>query len=178
MSTKIYNGFRWDVADWQEALVKAFVFKPVLDRYAQEVLRRYLELPVGVTLADRWMSWIDRRNKMRRTNRRDPLVDTDFSLVLFPVAGLSVPGILGMVFTEQQAWQKAWLEQPGVCEYAYWDNTDEPEDMSLEDWQERKRNWGIALPDACAVPAMRGFSIELMDRYGPLPADAMGVDDG
>ena len=167
MSTVIRNGFRWNIANWSEALVVARAFQATADRLAQDLLDNYLSCYKSRRAG--WRSWVERRDEMRRTNQRDPAVDTGFSLVIFPVNGLSVPGVLGIIYTEHNAWRQAWLGQIGVCEYGFWNNADEPAGVSAKEWAERGRNWDIALPDACAVPALRGFTIDLVPAHGPFP---------
>ena len=168
MSTVIRNGFRWDIANWSEALAAVLAFQTTASRLAQDLLDNYLSCHKSRRAG--WQSWMERRDEVRRTNQRDPAVDTDFSLVVFPVNGLSVPGVLGIIYTEHNAWRRAWLGHPGVCEYGFWNNADEPEGVSATEWAERGRNWDIALPDACATPALCGFTIDLVPARGPFPS--------
>lgn len=44
----------------------------------------------------------------------------------------------------------------GLTEFAYWDNADQPEDVTAEQWAERRKTWGTALLD-WASPVDAGF---------------------
>lgn len=90
MSTKIYNGFRWNIPDMTSALQGALAFQSVAATLAQKHQNKFLaffDSPIKGLDA-----WRDRRQAIRQSGLRSPAMDTDFSLVLFPVKGLSVPG--------------------------------------------------------------------------------------
>lgn len=97
----------------------------------------------------------DRVMSMRRT--RDPWLDFEFSIVLFPLEDK----ILAIPYTEQKALLDVLLSKPYVKEYGYWNNTDEPEDMTEAEWKQREIDWDIALGDS-AIPAENGFTLQFV----------------
>lgn len=62
---------------------------------------------------------------------------------------------LVLVFGEHHAaYRNALLDAGVVQDYGYWDNTDEPEDVDEQEWEERKRAWGLIMtksPDAAGL---------------------------
>lgn len=114
---------------------------------------------------DNWYSaWSDRRRKIKNTSHSDYAVDTDFQIVFFPQGKVT----LGIPFCEHRKWRDEWLKQPGVEEYGYWNNSDEPEGMPAREWNQRKKRWNKVF-DIHFTPAMAGFTVELMDTFGPMP---------
>lgn len=71
-----------------------------------------------------------------------------------------------MYFCDQRGWGEAWLSQPGVEEYHYQNQTDQPEELTNRQWNARRDAWDKALGDR-AVPAMAGFTINVSDPFGP-----------
>jgi len=53
----------------------------------------------------------------------------------------------------------AFLALPGIMDYAYWNNTDPPENISDEEWDARGKIWDIIIPGICAD----GFLFKLFD---------------
>lgn len=49
-----------------------------------------------------------------------------------------------------------------VKEYGYWNNTDEPEEMSEDEWSARRAHWSLSLLDKdSAIPIEEGISIRM-----------------
>lgn len=169
MSIKIYNGFKTTLTPVRLIkLVREFRVK-VWRPDAEAQLDRYLE-NAG---KDAWSSWFDRRTAVKRTQESDPVVDTDFRIVVFPIRDIYSEDdvLLGTILTEQRAWIKKWLAQPQIQEYGYWNNTDEPEHVDEGDWETRKREWEKALTGEgrTGIPSMEGFTIDIHDPFGPAP---------
>lgn len=51
-----------------------------------------------------------------------------------------------MYYGHQQVYRDAWEELPWVGPYPYWNNSDEPEGVSRDEWEERKALWDRLLP--------------------------------
>lgn len=108
--------------------------------------------------------WNDLRAKTKQLNLRTPTIDTDFQLVFFPYK----KKFLGIAYTEHDEWYESWCKMPGVREYAYWNNTDKPCDISNNEWSARGRAWDKVLGYG-DIPSMCGFTIDIHSPYGPAP---------
>lgn len=160
MSTKIYTGFKFR-GTIHELLDTIETFRPWIAARAQEQLGRFL-VPGQVKMTD----WLDMRRQMKRTGERNPLVDTDFQICVFP----RLKGWIGIVYTEHDAWFREWLSLPKVSEYWYWDNSDAPKGMPARAWRQRRHDWERALLNkGHGVPAMHGLTIDVSDPLGPMP---------
>lgn len=164
MSTRIYNGFRLETQSLAEALRMVQAFRPWVEAQANQRFDSFVEnlSNEGMEMGQAYDLWCDRREKVRVTGSWDPAVDTDFSLSLIPVSD----GILGIVYTAHKEWCAAWMAQPGVTEYGYWNNSDAPDGVSELDWEAREKAWSVLTNDAVS---MQAFSIEVMNPTGPRP---------
>jgi hypothetical protein len=173
MSAKIYYGFKINTDSFQEALQIVNSFRPWVEKQAEDLLNKFIENsqaaykgeeknPTDIKIAcfDLWQDM--RRKVIREKGFKVPHIDTDFNVVLIPTNGF----VLGIVYTSHNDWYNAWCNHPGVEEYSYWNNTDEPEGMSEEEWNKREEDWKVL--DYTPV-AMQGFSIDLVDPNGPFP---------
>ena len=70
--------------------------------------------------------------------------------------------ILMLPYAENDAFYKVLTENEYFEEYGYWNNTDPDENVSEEDWAERKRDWDEAL-EGIGIPAENGFTIKFLD---------------
>ncbi|MCY7866042.1 hypothetical protein P8918_12525 [Bacillus spizizenii] len=84
---------------------------------------------------------------------KKPEYDFLCDIIFFPVKGK----ILAMLFAEQKSYVEAFRQIPGVKEYRYWDNTDQPEDVTPKEWKERKEDWEQAF-SYTRVPSLDGLS--------------------
>lgn len=176
MSTKIYYGFQIDTTDLHQvlALVKEFR-KKHWEKDAKEhkiwfvsSVVSALEDPsqktengfTGYTQAE--FLWMDHQRDIKKTGMRNRAVDTDFQIVLFPQDSR----FIGIAYTEHSSWFHKFLRMPGVSEYGYWNNTDPPDNVSDEEWDERRLVWDKVL-DGPAIPSMQGFTIDISDPSGP-----------
>lgn len=167
MSTKIYKGFRLKVSTFAEALALINQFRPWVVHAAEAVMDASLaefEACKKEPDANTYQLWLTlRENLLRDRGLRVPTIDTDFSLTLIP----SEQGLLGVAYTEHEDWYRQWCSHPGVEEYAYWDNADRPDGISELEWEARGLAWEVLTKDPVCV---QGFSIDLVDPNGPLPA--------
>lgn len=72
---------------------------------------------------------------------RHPETDFEFLLTLMPFE----ERLYGIVRTEKHQWLAEYVSRPGVNEFDYWDDTEGPEDVTTEEWNERRRVWLGAL---------------------------------
>jgi hypothetical protein len=171
MSTKIFNGFKIDQPDLQSILDVVRAFRPwvadqQLEAYEQfcAVINKARDREKGHPeyYADCFWPWHDARNAVKKTGFRHTLVDTDFEIIILPYKG----AFYGISFVERNAWHREWLKQPGVSEFGYWNNTDQPDEISDEEWEARGKIWDEILPGA-GIPSMNGFTIAIGDPGGP-----------
>ena len=140
MSTKIYTGFKLNTDNINDVQILVREFRVWAEKESEKLLDAYCERvkPNG------WTQWCERRENIKRTGLRDPFVDTQFQIVVFP----NEDGMLGMVFTEQKKWVNKWMrfscrrnkmsktsEKLKVQPYGYWNNSDPLDGMTDEEWE-------------------------------------------
>lgn len=163
VSTKIHNGFTVNSSSMQEVLEMVDKFRPFVQQKGKEMLGNYIKSMTQsgkVTNASAYIKWMDVQSEIRRTKIRNPAFDTDFELIFFPDGNR----MLGIMYCEHPNWCREWLAQPKVSEYAYWNNTDRPANLSAEEWDARGEAWDRVL--AHHIPSMNGFSICVQDPNG------------
>jgi hypothetical protein len=181
MSTKIYYGFQVATSDpkvilnlvqeyrekyWvSDARGKKVLFLSSVVAGATDPDKKFMSEEFGYemnaySLAENM--WNKMRSELMRTGLRNHAVDTDFQIVVFPYQDK----FLGIVYTENGKWFKQWLSMPGVSEYGYWNNTDQPDNISDEEWEVRSEVWDEVLGDL-GIPSMVGFTIDIHDPFGP-----------
>lgn len=99
---------------------------------------------------------LERTARVEQTGRRDTSIDMGCEVVLLPHES----GLYGIVFAENRAIEEAFFVSAGIERFAYWNNTDRPDDVSEEDWAARGRLWDTLLPGS-GVPAEHGFTRRL-----------------
>ena len=68
---------------------------------------------------------------------------------------------LAYIFGEKDFYLKTWKEMHNVIDYGYWNNSDPPEDVSDNEWEERKNNWNQYLdsPPSLRMPILNGITL-------------------
>lgn len=115
---------------------------------------------------------IDRGRKAEREGLRHPLTDFEFRVDLFPVGS----NVYGMVRTERSHWFDCLLSEhaPDVREYAYWDNTDRPDEIAASEWRSREKVWDRISNTMIRGRTSGGCTIDLSRRLdAPKPAQLM-----
>lgn len=169
MSTKIHRG-RVISAPLFRAYQMLMELKPEIGKMGEEMQHRWM-VEAAVNMIDReaikgssinsplikaWTDLIDRHKACKATMRRDPEIDFEFDLWLFPLKTKT----LLIVQTEQNEFLQFLDRQPFIEDYSYWDNADRNENITAEDWRKRKKDWDLVLPmgsapsDRCLVMAM------------------------
>lgn len=164
MSIKIYSGYRLDegLDAFEFSKQVRDLFKPLLTkRYRRSVLNMVIKYYDSLTVADgkfsndyrsaakdqRPVEEIGLRDIVRTVEKTynvkidavDANVDLPQVTVLYgkdPVTGRILCYFLGDNITEQK-----FSEMEGVNYYGYWDNTDQEEGVSDEDWDDRIKTW-------------------------------------
>lgn len=170
----VWDGFRIEAPSMDDALDVVDAFRPVALRMLQDWNARVIaeaatalidrahvfgkDVP-ALPLSTAWETVQDRRLRIVRTERRDPVVDPEFRLTLIRHDGR----IYGLSHTEQADWRSAWLALPEVSDYLWYDGSDRPDEIDEMEWQERERTWHAMLPDMW--PAGRGIVVVLTPRY-------------
>lgn len=101
-----------------------------------------------------YMELRDRYFEVQRTSYRDSDVDLDVSAIFIPLKDR----ILVFFYAEKEALTELWEAQPEVSEYMYWNNVDQPEELTEEEWEERSKVWEVAGIDS-KTPKEMGMEI-------------------
>lgn len=179
MSTKIYNGFRFQTNNLWRIFEAIEEFREEIAPQAQHRMRdRLAELCVGWmdrrlvglktpddptnrALQMGWMKLVDRIQEVEQAGKRDPEIDFAFQLNIYPVQGT----ILGIYHSEQDWMAEKWTQQAIVESYPYWNNTDPPKDVSEQEWNHRRQLWNQAL-DRIEEGRPAGLQAECVDTRG------------
>jgi len=187
MSTKIYTGFRFV----EPTLLKLYGWinefrtelRPVVEtahkRWVTTLAVRKLDMDTldnaalskPKYLQDAYDEFTRRVKEIRRTKVRDSDVDYELELSILP---MSARKVLGIVFCEQQDMVNLWMGKQFVEDYAYWDNTDKPDEVTEAQWEKRGKDWNDALPGV-GVPSMCGFTADCVDKNYHLKVYDMDV---
>lgn len=96
-----------------------------------------------------------RRRRIVEKRLRDPEVDFSFEACFLPSSGRQ-GAVLATIYTEQETMRLLWESQKAVQSYPYWNNTDHPDDMTPQEWDDRGREWQEAIGDG--PPSHSGLS--------------------
>ena len=91
--------------------------------------------------------------------------DFDVSICIFPLEDktLCIPQ------ANNNRLMETLLKNPTFSDYSYWNNTDQPNDITNDEWNERKKNWKEALP-GLGIPKEHGIVINILDaKYDLIP---------
>lgn len=173
MSTKVYNGLRLNVdglhdlhgkmTDWRHKVADLqrlhdaeVTARLAVSKIDDEAMKG--EIVYGAIHTVGWQLQ-DRRLEVKRTDRRDPLVDTEFTLCVMPYEDT----LLAIAYCEHRKWISQFTDLPWVEEYAYWNNTDPPDEMSETEWEERGKAWeNVTKSDPLDRPGNCGFTYECL----------------
>lgn len=95
----------------------------------------------------------------KQTYRDGVFSECDFecSVVILP----SNDNVFLMLFAEDRKIKNILLETGEIEEYPFWDNTDQPDEMSIDEWTKRGYEWDAALP--YGIPSVDGFTMIISD---------------
>ena len=121
---------------------------------AGEALQEELDSMIGLAVYD----FIEKEIKeIEKTQHRNPEYDFDFKIQFYFLKDK----ILAFVMTEEVARRRAmdfWESLEGVEYYGYWNNTDMPDDISEEEWDQRGKDWDEALSEH--IIGMTGVGVD------------------
>lgn len=171
MSTKIYTGFALPSLTTKRALNLLGSLRPAIQALVDQkhrsllseriveyvdgyVLARHLKEALSPAVAERANQTAyfectgrlqEEQEKCRGGFRREPLIDCDVELGLYmlPKSGKMV----GIVHEERVGALEYLLTVPDITEFAYFNNTDRPDELSAREWSRRARIWTQVLRD-------------------------------
>ncbi|SFM82164.1 hypothetical protein [Methylobacterium pseudosasicola] len=173
MSTKIYDGIRFRSSDLLEIHAQLAAYRPVVAKAVEEATLRYVA-SLATDAIDKaalagtgvespiWYArqkLYERQEEIKRSGRRDPSIDFDFTITIMPYQG----AVYGIVFCEQSGWKDAMLGAGFAEAFPYWNNTDPPEGFTDEAWDERGQLWNAILAqDEWDRPVGCGFTYDFL----------------
>lgn len=163
MSTKVYSGFRINTTDLSKIQEIVNNFKPWVQEESLKVPVFYLRhaKDPNKTLIQAYTDWELQRHKLEKEGYTSlAQYDTKFSILFIPCDGFT----LGCTYTAHKDWHNQWLKEPGVIPYEFWNNTDAPDSVSDQEWEQREKDWSILTGEAMS---MQGFIIETTSPWGP-----------
>lgn len=178
MSTKIFTGFRFKQRNIREihqdlvylgkvvrqrtqGQINLLIHRcavSVFDHRSVKKVAPFDAHPEGSPMSSARWWFMKSVREIRRTNLRDPLVDFDFEVVVFPLR----TKFLGTYYCEQEDLVDLLSSQDWFEPYYYFDNADRPEEVTKKEWDQRRRDWDKALAYG-DVPANVGFCLKLSD---------------
>lgn len=181
MSIKIYSGFRYKGGGGlRQCYERLHALRPQVHKMAVEKHLSFVAEIAKLTFKRKQVTdraplyvamemWRERTKAVKETGRRDPAVDVEFRVSLYPGSR----SIIGIPWIDDHDWMEWFMGQPFIDEYGYWDNTDRPDEISAAAWRERKRRWQqVTEPDATFADI--GMEMQLHPGYGP---DALALAD-
>jgi len=164
MSTKIYNGYRiknnnlnylFDFSiklrnDLREVCQDMYN-KLLLNKALDELINFPEDLNDQSPLFKAWKYIDDNNNDYYNFNTHwnfIPLKDKDYTLVLF--------------YTKQKAIKKIWDNLIEIEDWRYWDNSDKDENVTDEEWEQRKNDWSVL---GYEPPCSHSFGFNLYGNY-------------
>lgn len=198
MSTKIHNGYKISVSGINDVMalldavvvdydrvVPDLVAKQVALLFANEydylVFLQRREDAAKLTVTKFYGEIVERQQKVNTSGRRDPACDYGFEIAIFP-GGYKYKDTLALAYVERKELLELFTSRPEVSEFAYWDNTDRPDGITDEAWEERGKAWDAVCPD---IPGRAGLT-RTISTYIPwvkresvaaaLPGDAARIN--
>jgi hypothetical protein len=170
VSTKIYNGYRLapdtDLWEFTERLRsegnprRDALDLEVITAAAESVAARQATVDGKVTERSReahlmggYHAWDEAMRQLAESRLGDPH-QLDVTFIRDPETNR----ILALLYAGSKI-EEVFTGQPEVTEYGYWDNTDQPEDVTDEEWEERRVTWDRCL--GYDPPVRRGVSFQL-----------------
>lgn len=154
MSTKIHYGYKLPNIKTMEQLEK--IRKELIDqaKITKTITATHLAIISSVHMLDLYKVGFnvpnieqtifsygyekvnDRFRKFKKEPYRDPFYDLRFEVLIF----LRDP-LLAIFIGDNKAMRKIFEDHPEVEYYGYWNNSDSPEDVTDEEWDQRKNDW-------------------------------------
>jgi len=177
MSTKIYNGYRLDLtlaqlekkmksfrvelADLAESLFQKLVMGIAVEMLDTIALKRridwyyaqYTTLDEFSAMGLTYLSAHERSRKAAESKLRDPDFDFSCEVVVLP----HNKQLYALLFAENKELKSFWEYQSWVHPFYYWNNAEQPEDMTARVWRARGRLWDKILWNR-GIPSLSGLT--------------------
>lgn len=140
------------IIDPELYIAKMKQFGPFVEIHNKEDYVQIIARNVALNLSEHIRESMD-------SSKYNPVYDVSSNLQIFPLKDKILFGFYG-----NQNFERILEREPDIEEYYYQDQSDMPEDMSDEEWEQRRIDWEHAIPSG--IPARNGFGVELI-----VPAD-------
>lgn len=153
MSTKIYTGIKLEIDDiWSAEKQIREKLSATFDRKNEELTQQYFNKAYIESVyntikehADTFPSLAEVASKAFMKYSQDK-VDPSFRAPLDVKVAIYPPldgsnTLLGFVSASDGGFYDDLLSLPFIEEYGYWNNADQPDVISDEEWDERRKNW-------------------------------------
>jgi hypothetical protein len=179
MSTKIYTGFKIDTIDILEVQailnehhksVKEITKEKIIEHLIKSAVKEFDRDTIEKKDTDKnYISEAnydmeDRQKKIKQTMSRDPEVDFDAEIAIFPFEGK----FYGIYYTEKEEFYDNLLTNSKVVEFSYWNSTDHPKNITKQEWEEREKIWDTIFKGN-ELPCEIGFT-KKYNSYPPQPS--------
>jgi hypothetical protein len=182
MSTKIYNGYEianskmslGDLRDFCKELQVKFektkrlsIKKLITEKIIEEIDLRAVGIIIPTkddlahsVISKIWESLDREASAVKEKGNRNCEVDFSSSVTFIPIKGK----LLALFYAESETFFKLWESQSLVKDYHYQNSSDRPRKVSKAEWEQRKRDWDLALP-GLGIPSQNGFSFAFTDYH-------------
>lgn len=125
---------------------------------AEQMLQREERFFKGSNFIDCWNCVEERVIEASKSDKRNFRYDFQSEVQILPIENK----ILLMYFgNDKDELLQVFENEPYISEYHYQNQTDKPDSISEEEWEERRRDWTDALPSW--IPSDTGFTIQLVN---------------
>lgn len=99
---------------------------------------------------------LEEKEESDKKGLRSLSIDLDCEVVFFPTKNKT----LALLYSEQKEFIEVWEKNPLVTYYGYWNNVDRDDNVTKEEWDERREDWEFVLP-GIGIPSESGFVCQL-----------------
>lgn len=150
-------GLRGEVRELQLGLLARFLAREAVTAIDEAAVFGRRPMPTR-PLGDAYEELRERRQRQRTEQRRDPAIDTDCDVVLFPQGDATLAMLVGDLDGVD-----GLLETVGAQDWS-WGHYERPDHLDDATWDARATNWTMAMGgDAGWVPSRRGLSYSYSD---------------
>lgn len=161
MSIKIYQAFKVPIKQLNEALaaIETSAIKNIVAKVKKLCEYKAASNPTA-TPSGIYYSVVEDLRTASESARRDPFSCVDASIATF------IDGASAYMIPHGENFVFKGLEPTALLkDYAYWNNTDEPEGMSRREWGARKRKWLKLLDQPCLNYYIIHFDRDYVESY-------------
>lgn len=162
MSTKIYNGFLLNNAKTlEDALLFSNSIRDDFEQMANEIwISNIIRIATKEYDYSTYKGNIEKNKSFifsafrilaedeRKSiaTKQSSLSNVEMELCYFPIKLKNKKRIVGIYFFGNRDMQNKFTALPEISEFAYYDNSDMPSDISLKEWNTRKKIWENIFP--------------------------------